>query len=336
MSSQAGTPSDHELAERIGRLEARMAAVEAGAAARASWYTDLQAEVASAAQAAASANDGVRGHEAWLRDLERWVSSCVKTLSSFGGQPLPDGDGEPSGTLDPVASLVCRLQVATVMDWIAEVEDPLTLPLISVTMATRNRPGLLPAALRSVLDQSYRHLELIVVDDSDDEETQEVLATVDDDRLRVLRNHDHRGPGYVYNMALDAVRGDIVAFLDDDNVMHRAWLRSVAWAFEAFPDADALYGARTNEDPGAQRGVRSGMLPTLEFSPYDRARHERAQLRGPQHHRLPLVAHRRPLRRVPPRRVRLGPLAAPVRAGGTCRPPGPVVLLPHRAGRPGE
>ena len=58
--------------------------------------------------------------------------------------------------------------------------------------------------------------------------------------------------------------------------MHPEWLRSVVWAFTTFPGVDVLYGARTNQDPGAQSGLRSGMMPTLEFAYYDRARHESA------------------------------------------------------------
>jgi hypothetical protein len=58
--------------------------------------------------------------------------------------------------------------------------------------------------------------------------------------------------------------------------MHGEWLRSVVWAFSTFPDVGSLYGARINEDPAAQHGVHSGMMPSLEFARYDRSRHELA------------------------------------------------------------
>jgi hypothetical protein len=58
--------------------------------------------------------------------------------------------------------------------------------------------------------------------------------------------------------------------------MHPAWARSVVWAFGHHPEVEALYGARIVEDPAATGGEPSGMLPLLEFLPYDRARHERA------------------------------------------------------------
>jgi glycosyltransferase involved in cell wall biosynthesis len=116
----------------------------------------------------------------------------------------------------------------------------------------------------------------VVVDDSDTDETQELLAKLDDPRVRYVRTPEHRGAGAAFNVGLEAGSGDIIAFLDDDNLMHPQWLRSVVWAFSAFPEITALYGARSNEDPGARHGEPSGMLPTLEFAHYDRARHERA------------------------------------------------------------
>ena len=171
---------------------------------------------------------------------------------------------------------MARIEVATVMEWISSVGPVSEAPLVSVALATHNRPGLLLHAIDSVRRQTYPHFELVVTDDSDSEESQDLLDSIDDHRLRVVRTPDRRGAGAAFNSGLEAATGDIVTFLDDDNMMHPEWLRSVVWAFATFPDVNALYGARINEDPGAQQGVRSGMLPTLEFARYDRARHEQA------------------------------------------------------------
>jgi len=128
----------------------------------------------------------------------------------------------------------------------------------------------------TVMAQSYTRLELVVVNDSDDEETGRLLASIDDPRLRVVRTRARHGRAAAFNAGLDASTGDVIALLDDDNLMHPHWLRSIVWALWSFPEVEALYGAQVNEDSGAEHGVRSGMLPTLEFARYDRVRHEQA------------------------------------------------------------
>ncbi len=258
-------------------LEHRLAALERAHEGQSQSIAEVQSEVAADLGMIPGVIASMEGHEKWLTDLQRWVSSCVKTLSNFGSQPLDGAGPAGSGEVNVMASLMARLEVATVMDWIANAtKDETDGPLVSVTMATRNRPVLLREALDSVFAQSYQNFELVVVDDSDTEETVDFLRTIADQRLRVVRAPERRGAGAAFNIGLEHATGDIITCLDDDNLMHPEWLRSAVWAFATFPEVQSLYGARSIEDAGAQHGVRSGMLATLEFADYDRARHERA------------------------------------------------------------
>jgi glycosyltransferase involved in cell wall biosynthesis len=262
--------------ERLARLEAKVSELQSMLTGQAAWMSDMQQEVIAALRDIPGVIERQASHAEWLTTLERWVSSCVKTLANFGAQPLDSAEPEASGALDVTGSMISRLEVATVMDWISSVESVATGPLLSVTIATRNRPEMLIGAIESVLRQSYQHFEIVVMDDSDNNDTQLALGGIKDDRIRVVRTPARRGAGATFNVGLEAATGAIISFLDDDNLMHSEWLRSVVWAFTTFPKIDALYGARTNEDPGAQQGLRSGLMPTLEFAHYDRARHERA------------------------------------------------------------
>ncbi len=261
---QVAGPSDREVGEgaRLHHLERVVAELEATVE-----HLTLQMN---------NVAEDMRGHADWLASLDRWVNSCVKILSGFGAQPLDHVGPAASGALDVVGSLVPKMDVVTVMDWIAHAGVVREGPLVSVTLATRDRPELLRSAVNSVLTQSYPRIELVVVDDSDDETTASVLAGIDDPRLTVIRTEARRGPGAAYNVGLDNATGDIICFLDDDNLMHPEWVRSVVWAFEAFPERSTLYGARVVEDPGARHGERSGLLPSIEFARYDRERHEQA------------------------------------------------------------
>jgi glycosyltransferase involved in cell wall biosynthesis len=98
--------------------------------------------------------------------------------------------------------------------------------LISVIVPTYNRAELLPAALNSVWNQTYRPIELIVVDDGSDDDTYAVAkqwmtrrASDSDFAVQLLRQRN-RGAGAARNHGLIASRGECIQYLDSDDVLH--------------------------------------------------------------------------------------------------------------------
>lgn len=93
-------------------------------------------------------------------------------------------------------------------------------PLVSVVVPTRDRPRLLRDALESVARQSYRNWEVIVVNDGGAEVASVVrsLAPQAATRTRLLENDSSQGVARARNRAIDAARGAILAFLDDDDL----------------------------------------------------------------------------------------------------------------------
>jgi hypothetical protein len=162
--------------------------------------------------------------------------------------------------------------------------------LISVVLSTRNRASIVPRAIASVTAQSYGNFELIVVDDASDDETPQVLGSFKDQRIRVVRRDRQGGASATRNTGLAQARGEYVAYLDDDNVMHPHWLRGVAWAFELHPDADVTIGARIIDDEERNRGPARGGWPQLALPWFDRERIARESVAD-----LMQVAHRRDL-----------------------------------------
>lgn len=91
-------------------------------------------------------------------------------------------------------------------------------PLVTVVIPAFNRAALLPRAIQSVLDQAYRPLELIVVDDHSEDETPAVLAPhAESGRLRVIRHPQNMGVSAARNTGIRAGRGELIAFLDSDD-----------------------------------------------------------------------------------------------------------------------
>jgi glycosyltransferase involved in cell wall biosynthesis len=160
-----------------------------------------------------------------------------------------------------------QLHVRAVMDWI-ERATLTSAPLVSVVLPTRDRRDLLPRAIDSVQKQSYGNWELLIVDDGSVDGTAEFLAGLAGDRLRCFRHHG-AGVCAARNVALAQARGDLIAYLDDDNMMHPGWLKAVVWGFEQRPEANVLYGAYVVDDAGRIFGKKSGDLPRLFFLPYD-------------------------------------------------------------------
>jgi glycosyltransferase involved in cell wall biosynthesis len=91
------------------------------------------------------------------------------------------------------------------------------MPLVSVVIPTRNRPDLVVRAVGTVLNQSMRDLEVIVVIDGADAETQAALATIDDERLRIISHSSNRGAGAARDTGVEAACGTWIALLDDDD-----------------------------------------------------------------------------------------------------------------------
>lgn len=81
---------------------------------------------------------------------------------------------------------------------------------------TFNRASLLLRAVHSVLEQTHRDLELIVVDDGSTDKTQEVLARTDDARLKVL-TQKHQGVSRARNFGIASSKGRMIALLDSDD-----------------------------------------------------------------------------------------------------------------------
>ena len=92
-------------------------------------------------------------------------------------------------------------------------------PLLSVIMATRNRAGMLPQSVKSVLDQTFSNFELIIVDDYSSDNTPSILAEMcsKDPRIKAVHLKENVGPGKARNLGIDRSSGSFIAIFDDDD-----------------------------------------------------------------------------------------------------------------------
>lgn len=93
-----------------------------------------------------------------------------------------------------------------------------TQPLVSVIIATHNRPESLKYAVASVLNQTYPNVEIIVVNDAG-EPVDDLLAGLNmRGNIVSLRHEQNKGPAATRNTGLRAARGKYIAYLDDDDI----------------------------------------------------------------------------------------------------------------------
>lgn len=113
-------------------------------------------------------------------------------------------------------------------------------PLLSVVIPTWNRVHLVCEAVESALSQKAGRVEAVVVDDGSTDGTAELLARRFGPRIRLLRMPKRGGVGAARNAGVRAACGELIAFLDSDDVWLSGKLDAELRAFERFPEAEAV------------------------------------------------------------------------------------------------
>jgi glycosyltransferase involved in cell wall biosynthesis len=120
-------------------------------------------------------------------------------------------------------------------------------PAVSVVVASRNYARYLGGALRSILDQTWRDLEVIVIDDGSADDTPQVVQPfLTDPRVRYQRT-DGLGQSRAKNLGIQLSRAPLVAFLDGDDEWLPAKLERQLPLFDS-PAVGVVYSGRTLMD----------------------------------------------------------------------------------------
>jgi glycosyltransferase involved in cell wall biosynthesis len=93
-------------------------------------------------------------------------------------------------------------------------------PTVSIVIPTYNRAGVIGKPIQSILNQTFQDFEIIVVDDCSTDDTERVLASYDDPRIRYIRHQSNSGVAIARNTGINSSHSPHIAFLDSDD----AWL----------------------------------------------------------------------------------------------------------------
>ena len=134
---------------------------------------------------------------------------------------------------------------------------------VSVVIPTYNRAHSVVDAIRSVLGQRHADLELLVVDDGSTDDTAGRVAAIADRRLRYVRGR-HEGVSAARNLGVRWAGGDLVAFLDSDDLWLRDKLEAEVALLQRHPEVDVVFSDL--EKRHGDRVYPSFMRETAVFS----------------------------------------------------------------------
>ena len=90
--------------------------------------------------------------------------------------------------------------------------------LVSIIMPSWNTGNFIAESIQSVINQTYKNWELIIVDDCSTDNTDEVVSFYKDQRIKYLKNEKNSGAAITRNKDLREAQGERIAFLDSDKL----------------------------------------------------------------------------------------------------------------------
>lgn len=126
--------------------------------------------------------------------------------------------------------------------------------LVSTIIPVHNRDAMLREAVASVLAQTWRPIEIIIVDDGSTDQTPLVMAELqrrDPDIIHLLRQ-ENAGPGAARQAGLQAARGEFVQFLDSDDLLLPNKFSVQVAGLRGDPEAEISYGKTYTRELGAR------------------------------------------------------------------------------------
>ena len=91
-------------------------------------------------------------------------------------------------------------------------------PLISVLLSVYNDDKNIKKSIDSILSQSYKNIELLIIDDCSTDKTNEIINEIKDSRVKIFRNKDNKGLTKSLNILIKESKGQILARQDSDDV----------------------------------------------------------------------------------------------------------------------
>ena len=109
--------------------------------------------------------------------------------------------------------------------------------MISIVLPTYNRADLIMDTIESILNQTYKNWELIIIDDGSDDNTEEIISQIKDERIQFHKAGRIGIVGKIKNIGIGKARGELIAFIDSDDLWNETKLEKQIIALQRYPEA---------------------------------------------------------------------------------------------------
>lgn len=115
------------------------------------------------------------------------------------------------------------------------------MSLISVIIPLYNKEKSIADSMRSVLNQTFKDFELIIVNDGSIDKSLDVVKSFKDERIRVI-DKENEGVSRTRNRGVEEAKSELIAFLDADDIMYPNCLKNLVDCRRAYPNCDMWVG----------------------------------------------------------------------------------------------
>ena len=144
----------------------------------------------------------------------------------------------------------------------------MTNSMVSVLVPVYNVEKFLPKTIENILSQSYKNLEIIFCDDGSTDNCLNILKSIEDDRVRILKNSSNMGISWTRNRLFDEAQGEYIAIWDADDLCPIDRIEVELNASNE-NDADVVFGFYQEIDEN--NNPRGGIIYTRSNPKYIRA-----------------------------------------------------------------
>lgn len=113
-------------------------------------------------------------------------------------------------------------------------------PLVTIGLPFKNPGSYIIKAIKSILCQTYKNWELILINDGSNDGSDELVETIRDERIHYINDSTHRGLPYRLNQICELANGKYIARMDADDIMHPERIEKQVNFLENMKDVDVV------------------------------------------------------------------------------------------------